>query len=125
MNAIGVLGIEAFEWVLRTSWQAAILAGLMLLAEWLLRKHLSPGWRYGLWLLLVVRLLIPVAPRSATSLFNLAGLNTPWMGLSTALPAGPPANSLLAAANAPDKGRSDVVNAARPHDSEGSAARGD
>ena len=49
-----------------------MLAGLILAAQWLLRKRLSPSWRYGLWLLLVVRLLMPVSPHSAFSIFNLA-----------------------------------------------------
>ncbi|MGA2557709.1 MAG: M56 family metallopeptidase, partial [Verrucomicrobiota bacterium] len=61
-----------FPWVLQTTWQAAVLAGLILAAQWLLRKRLSPAWRYGLWLLLVVRLLMPVSPHSAFSIFNLA-----------------------------------------------------
>ncbi|HEY3853127.1 MAG TPA: M56 family metallopeptidase [Verrucomicrobiae bacterium] len=62
---------EIFRWVLQTSWQATVLAGLILLAQWLLRKRLSAGWRYGLWLLLVGRLLMPATPQSALSVFNL------------------------------------------------------
>jgi len=61
-----------FQRVLQTTWQAAVLAGLILGAQWFLRKRLSPSWRYGLWLLLVVRLLMPVSPQSAFSIFNLA-----------------------------------------------------
>jgi beta-lactamase regulating signal transducer with metallopeptidase domain len=60
-----------FRWVLQTTWQAAVLAGLILLAQCLLRKRLSAGWRYGLWLLLVARLLMPATPQSALSIFNL------------------------------------------------------
>ncbi len=125
MNAIGAIGIEVFEWVLRTSWQAAILAGLILLARFLLRRHLSPAWRYGLWLLLVVRLLIPITPRSATSLFNLAGLNPPWTGLTQALPAAPPGAAPQATANAPQKRRPGAGDAPDPHDSRESGALGD
>ena len=66
------LGSGFFRWVLQTSWQAAVLAGLILAGQWLLRKRLSPAWRYGLWLLLVVRLLMPSSPPSAFSIFNLA-----------------------------------------------------
>lgn len=60
-----------FRWVLQTTWQAGVLAGLILLAQGLLRKKLSAGWRYGLWLLLVARLLMPATPQSALSIFNL------------------------------------------------------
>lgn len=40
-----------FAWLLRTSWQASVLVGLVLLAQWLFSKKLSPGWRYALWML--------------------------------------------------------------------------
>ena len=66
---------ELFRWILQTSWQAAVLAGLILLAQWLLRRRLAPAWRYGLWLLLITRLLIPVVPPSGFSIFNLARTN--------------------------------------------------
>ena len=63
---------EIFRWILQTTWQTAVLAGLILLAQWLLRRRLAPAWRYGLWLLLVARLLMPVVPPSGFSIFNLA-----------------------------------------------------
>lgn len=37
-----------FAWLLRTSWQASVLAGLVLLVQWLFRNKLSPGWRFAL-----------------------------------------------------------------------------
>jgi len=58
--------------VAQTTWQAAVLAIVILLAQGLLRNRLSPAWRYGLWLLLVGRLLMPAMPPSAVSIFNLA-----------------------------------------------------
>jgi beta-lactamase regulating signal transducer with metallopeptidase domain/thiol-disulfide isomerase/thioredoxin len=61
-----------FTWVLQSSWQAAVLVLLVLLAQMLFRKKLSPAWRYGLWLLVVARLLMPAWPQSAISIFNLA-----------------------------------------------------
>ena len=63
---------EVFRWILQTTWQATVLVGLILLAQWLLRRRLAPAWRYGLWLLLVGRLLMPVVPPSGLSIFNLA-----------------------------------------------------
>lgn len=71
MNAFGHLLEGVFNWVVQTSWQAAVLAGLILLAQSGLKKRLSPGWRYGLWLLLLARLLMPTVPQSALSIFNL------------------------------------------------------
>ena len=52
MNHLAHLGDGVFRWVAQTTWQAAVLAIMILLAQGLLRKRLSPGWRYGLWLLL-------------------------------------------------------------------------
>ena len=63
---------EVFRWILQTTWQTTILVGLILLAQWLLRRRLAPAWRYGLWLLLIARLLMPVVPPSGFSIFNLA-----------------------------------------------------
>jgi beta-lactamase regulating signal transducer with metallopeptidase domain len=68
---------DIFDWVLRTSWQAGVLAGLVLLAQFIFRKKLSPGWRYGLWLLLLARLLMPNSPPSAVSIFNVWMLTPP------------------------------------------------
>ena len=45
MNDYIHAGDRVFQWVLQTTWQAAVLAGLIFLAQWLLRKRLSPSWR--------------------------------------------------------------------------------
>jgi len=66
-----------FKWLLETTWQAAVLAVIILLVQRLMRHRLSPAWRYGLWFLLVARLLMPMTPRSAVSVFNLAKLPPP------------------------------------------------
>ena len=55
----------------RTSAQAGVLVLVILFAQWLFRRQLSPRWRCALWLLLVVRLVLPWSPASPTSLFNL------------------------------------------------------
>jgi len=61
-------------WVARSSFQATVLVVLILLLRWALGKRLSPGWRSALWLLVLVRLALPAAPRSDLSLFNLLRL---------------------------------------------------
>ncbi|MBN1270536.1 MAG: M56 family metallopeptidase [Kiritimatiellae bacterium] len=66
-HAEGLLG-----WVVQASGQAAVLVCLILLVQVLFRKKLSPAWRYGLWLLVVVRLALPATIESAASVFNLA-----------------------------------------------------
>ncbi|MDB6122335.1 MAG: Peptidase BlaR1 [Pedosphaera sp.] len=79
-------------WLLRTSWQVSILILLVGLIQWLFRKQLSPRWRHALWLLVVVRLLLPVSLPSPLSLFNftrltsVAFLNLPFEQLTPATP---------------------------------------
>jgi beta-lactamase regulating signal transducer with metallopeptidase domain len=57
-------------WLGRASWQASVLMLLVLLAQWLFRRQLAPRWRHALWLLVVLRLALPLAPESRVSLFN-------------------------------------------------------
>ena len=66
--------LSVASWLLRTSLQASVVIALVLLAQWALRDRLAPRWRYALWLLVAVRLAIPVLPQSSWSVFNLAAL---------------------------------------------------
>lgn len=69
MNAPAGWGI--FEgWLLKSSGQAAVLVVLVLAVQWLLRRKLSPRWRYALWWLVVARLLMPVSVPGPVSIFN-------------------------------------------------------
>jgi beta-lactamase regulating signal transducer with metallopeptidase domain/protocatechuate 3,4-dioxygenase beta subunit len=76
MNLFALPDPGFLAWLLRASWQAAVLAGLILLAQALLGKRLTPAWRYRLWLLVVVRLVLPFQAPSPTSVHNLARLTT-------------------------------------------------
>ncbi len=67
---VGHLSI-LFDWVIRTSAQAAALVVLILTVQMLVRRRLAPKWIYGLWLVLLIRLVMPWAPESALSMFNL------------------------------------------------------
>ncbi len=59
-----------FNWLLRTSWQASLLAIIVLVVQWTFQKKLAARWRHALWLVVVTRLLLPVSPGSALSIFN-------------------------------------------------------
>ena len=125
MNGLGALGSEVFKWVLQTTWQSAVLAGLILLAQLLFRKHLSPAWRYGLWLLLVVRLLIPVPPQSTLSIFNLARID-PLRTRSGAAPAAlSPSTSRLATAAAVERSRRAALSTANALEFQATTGLGD
>jgi len=63
---------SAFAWMVEASWQASVLAALVLLLQWALRGRLNPRWHHALWLLVIARLILPVMPESALSLFQFA-----------------------------------------------------
>ena len=56
----------------RAWWQAAVLAALVLAAQALIGRRIPPRWRHAMWMLVLVRLALPVVPRSPFSVFNLA-----------------------------------------------------
>jgi beta-lactamase regulating signal transducer with metallopeptidase domain len=86
---------SAFAWALQTSLAALVLVGLILCLLVLFSKVLTPRWRYTLWLLVVVRLLLPAVPSSSLSVFNVGsfslatkpGFISSRAGLSTVTPA--------------------------------------
>ena len=57
--------------VLNASWQASVLAVMVLGVQAAFGRWLSARWRYALWSVVVIRLLLPVTPGSALSVFNL------------------------------------------------------
>ncbi len=71
MNALLSAGPQLFNWIWQTSVQAAFLAVLVLGLQKLLGRRLPHKVRYALGLLIVCRLLLPVAPASPLSLENL------------------------------------------------------
>src|SRR5690349_6686615 len=74
MQPLAEAGGWLFGWLLRNSAHAAILAAVIWVLQRTVCRRLSPRWRYGLWLVVLVRLLLPVAPESHLSLFNLVDL---------------------------------------------------
>lgn len=70
MTAITIHLQSVFQWVLHASVQASIMVGLILALQWICRKWLNAKFQYCLWLLLIVRLALPWAPKSSISLYN-------------------------------------------------------
>lgn len=68
-EALSVLE-RLFDWVWQTSWEASLLALLVLLARSLLRKPLGPRGCYLLGSLVLLRLFLPAVPASYTSIWN-------------------------------------------------------
>jgi beta-lactamase regulating signal transducer with metallopeptidase domain len=59
------------NWIFSASWKGTVLILLVGALLWMARERIPARWRYALWLVVLVRLAIPVAPASSVSLFNL------------------------------------------------------
>ncbi|HWE92356.1 MAG TPA: M56 family metallopeptidase [Tepidisphaeraceae bacterium] len=79
MNLASLLDCLAssLAWVARASWQASVVAALVLIVQAMLRGRVSARWRYGLWLLVVVRLILPTLPATRFSPFNWLRIEAP------------------------------------------------
>ncbi len=78
---------SAFDWTWKTSLEATVLIVLVLLFQFTFAKILSPRWRYGLGLLILLRLVLPAAPASPLSIFNLGNHHPQQAEIDTAPPA--------------------------------------
>ncbi|XOK59492.1 M56 family metallopeptidase [Paenibacillus elgii] len=71
LDGLSLSLLSFFDWVLETSLMAGVLAGLVLLVKVIAGNKLSPRWHYMLWLVIIARLLLPWAPESSFSVYNL------------------------------------------------------
>ncbi|WAG65937.1 phosphodiester glycosidase family protein [Clostridium estertheticum] len=63
--------ISIFKWVLYSTALASILSLIILLFKLLLKDKLGVRWHYAIWLILVIRLLMPYGLQSSLSIFNI------------------------------------------------------
>ena len=56
-----------WNWMLPMSWQVAMLVAILLILTWLLRNRTSARFRYALWLIVPIRLVLPPTLAMATS----------------------------------------------------------
>ncbi|MBE9918223.1 M56 family metallopeptidase [Paenibacillus donghaensis] len=66
--------LSVFGWVIRGSFMAGILVLLVLIVQLLLKNKLEARWKYLIWLPVAIRLLLPWAPESSLSLYNVFSL---------------------------------------------------
>ncbi|PFB67471.1 M56 family metallopeptidase [Bacillus cereus] len=59
-----------FDWLIETSIMASILVGLILCIKILFRNKLTPRWQYMLWIILIIRLVLPWSPDSSYSIYS-------------------------------------------------------
>lgn len=70
MTAISASLSELASWAWGTSLKAGVLVIAILLIQLVAGSRLSPRWRHGLWMLLLVRLLLPWSPETSFSLYR-------------------------------------------------------
>lgn len=63
--------LKIFYWLIDTSMKGSLLVISILLIKSLLKNRLGARWHYYIWFLLLVKLVIPFAPQSSISIFNL------------------------------------------------------
>ncbi|MCR8842447.1 M56 family metallopeptidase [Paenibacillus sp. SC116] len=68
--------LSVFEWVIQASFMASILVVFVLILQFLLNNKLEARWHYLLWMPVVIRLLLPWAPESSLSLYNMFPLDS-------------------------------------------------
>jgi len=66
-----IILFDVLRWLLQATAKSALAILVVAVAERLIGRRLRARWRYALWLLVLLRLLSPVAPPSAWSVFNL------------------------------------------------------
>ena len=66
------MGLHSFNfWLLYSSLMGSILIGLILVIRLIFKNRMGPIWRYLIWFLLILKLLIPYAPESSLSVYNI------------------------------------------------------
>jgi bla regulator protein BlaR1 len=66
--------ISIFKEIIYLGATASILVLLILLGKKVFKRALSPKWHYYIWILLLIRLLVPFSPESSVSIYSI--LNT-------------------------------------------------
>jgi len=71
MEALATYTQPFLAWLLETTLTASMVICLILAAQKLLGRRLGPRWCHALWLVLLIRMVLPWAPPSRISLLNL------------------------------------------------------
>jgi beta-lactamase regulating signal transducer with metallopeptidase domain/Tol biopolymer transport system component len=82
MEAVMTYSQAFFGWLLQTTLIASLVICLILLIQKLLGGRLGPRWSYALWLVLLIRMILPWSPSSRVSLSNLIAS---WKGQTQSL----------------------------------------
>lgn len=95
MKIFPALFTDWFFVTLQLSLMASILIVVVLTLQLSFRNRFSPYWHYALWLLFLVRLIVPWSPETSFSPYNWLPIHS-WTALDTQVPAVEPLNRTLA-----------------------------
>ncbi|WP_282938611.1 M56 family metallopeptidase [Paenibacillus sp. RC67] len=73
MNQLTEPLVSLFDWVCSVSIMATVLVALILVMQRVLKNRLKPRWLYLMWLLVILRLILPWGPESEFSIYNWIG----------------------------------------------------
>lgn len=59
------------HWLIANSIKSAVLIATVFLVQFIFSKQIPPKWKYLMWMLVAIRLVMPVMFESDTSIFNL------------------------------------------------------
>jgi len=71
MGAFMMLVISIFKWVLYSTAMASLLSLIIFAFKFLIKDKLGVRWHYAIWLIVIIRLLIPYGLQSSFSIFNI------------------------------------------------------
>ena len=60
-----------FEWLVKSTLQASVIICIVLAVKMSMGSKLTPRWHYILWMLVIVKMVMPVSLQSSFSIFNL------------------------------------------------------
>ena len=64
-----------FNLVFKASLYGSIVGIIILLVKRIFKNKINPKYNYIIWMLLIIKLLVPVGPQSSISLFNISNEN--------------------------------------------------
>lgn len=67
---------EFLSWLLQASLKASVIILIVLLLRWLFKDRINAKWYVIMWTIVALRLILPWAPNTRTSMFNIIDINS-------------------------------------------------
>jgi beta-lactamase regulating signal transducer with metallopeptidase domain len=91
MNSLEHFAVAALAWLWHTTLAAGVLVAIALVLQAALGRWLTPRWAYALWMLVALRLIVPLVPESRFSIWNIYRSTAPRPSAALDVPAMPEA----------------------------------